>query len=838
MIAYGTSIKPSTWSMITRPQRKLPEAVCGKEQKLFVVPEELNRRHKAQLIEEFENEERVRTAGSSTNRSSRTQKTGDGYYFSTKKLPVDHTTGESTPTAPVQMHEEPSSSQPLPLVKSSRLQRGGSLPALHSSMPQQGPRTRSTPGPTTPTREHPRHPNKPQVTPQKSYKGPSPQYKTQKQNPWEFLPFDSEQLVAHSTRSQRSPSISASSPDNLRGQELVDSYLTLRNRQLGALPSTPLGRPTRSSLDADGVYFTPRVNSKVDSSPCKPSTRSDRRHESSSKLQDAGEVSRSHGPGLDGAGEGRKRRSDTSVVSENTPTGSSKRKRPSSGSPNTSLESNKNRSMQLLKSFKHNSVILKNGEGTGDNDSKVEQGSSHICNSLNVSQSEEVTAARDESTDNRPQEQNNIKQRRPSRAVSARELSSVLTPHKPTLGINTSFGASFAQASSSRSTRNPTTRLDRATNEKKATTSQANSPLITAIYKTPILTIRGIEDLTQNNTTQKFAKNAVDAPEIKNSEPPSHAKDKNTAPSRTKIGRFIKTQKQEQDFATNVEQKGVESLSTPFKVAEESPNTQEQQQIMTTRSSTKVQATLKKADECIDKPEVSSPMSMKPKFPIGSGYKNTSSSGPRPKSSRRIKTPTPGSALLMTSKDVVTPSVFTPTGPSSATVKATPETGSTISFRETLRDTRGPAVVLPVQQNGFEAPDPASRRPSFPPQYHVRSPVTRSSATGPATPVLPTTPNASSSSNVKGERPPNPSGSADLAWKPNSVFAHSVLSYATEEMTAGWSDKEYVSSSGRVYRATKAEREGVFRASGILVGVRFVVGVKADDTEDETDVKG
>jgi hypothetical protein len=809
--------------MITKPQRKLPEAVCGKEQKLFVVPEELNLRHKAQLIAEFENEEKVRTGCSPTNSSSRTQKTGEGYYFSTcttKKLPVDHATDESTSTTPVQMHGEPSSSQPLRLVKQSRLQRGGSASTLHSLMPQQGPRTPSTPAPTTPTREYPRHPNKPQATPQKSYKGPSPQHKNQKQNPWEFLPFDSEKLVAHSTRSQRSPSISASSPDNLRGQQLVDSYLTLRNRRLGALPSTPLGRPTRSSLNEDGVYFTPSVNSGVDSSPCRPSTRSDCQHESSAKLHDAGEVLMAHGPGLDGAGEDRKRRSDTGVLSENTPAGFLKRKRPSSGSSNTSLESNKNGSMLPPRSFKHNRAISKTGEGSDNNDAKSEQGSSHTRRSLNVSQSEEVTAARDEVTGNRPQEQNNIKQRRPSRAVSARELSSVLTPHKPNLGINTSFGASFAQASSSRSTRNPTTRLDRATNEKKARTSQANASLVTAIFKTPILTIRGNEDLTQNNTIQKFAKNAVDASEVKNSKPPSHTKDKNTARSRTKRGRFVKAQKQEQDLAMNVEQKGVESLTTPVKVAKKSPK-----MMTTTRSRTKVQATLQKADEYINKPEVSSPMSMKPKFPIDSGYGNRSSSGLRPKSSRRIETPTPGGAFFMTPKDTERPSAFTPTGPSSATVKETPESGSTISFRET----RSHAIVLPIQQSGFETPYPASRRPSFPPQNPVQSPVTRSSATRPVTPVLPTTLNASSSSTVKGGRPLNPSGSADLAWKPNSFCAHSVLSYATDEMTADWSEKEYVSSSGRVYRVTKAEREGVFRASGILVGVRFVVGVKGDD---------
>ena len=86
-------------------------------------------------------------------------------------------------------------------------------------------------------------------------------------------------------------------------------------------------------------------------------------------------------------------------------------------------------------------------------------------------------------------------------------------------------------------------------------------------------------------------------------------------------------------------------------------------------------------------------------------------------------------------------------------------------------------------------------------------------------------------------RPPRPSKSADLAWKPNSLCADSVVSYASENMAKKWSDKEYVSQSGCAYRGTMAEKETPFRASGILMGVRFVLGVGTREGEDESGMK-
>lgn len=58
-------------------------------------------------------------------------------------------------------------------------------------------------------------------------------------------------------------------------------------------------------------------------------------------------------------------------------------------------------------------------------------------------------------------------------------------------------------------------------------------------------------------------------------------------------------------------------------------------------------------------------------------------------------------------------------------------------------------------------------------------------------------------------------------WIPNSICQNSVLTYATR---ADWSDVG-IDKKGRVVRAIKAEREGIFRATGVLMGVRFVVGV-------------
>lgn len=59
-------------------------------------------------------------------------------------------------------------------------------------------------------------------------------------------------------------------------------------------------------------------------------------------------------------------------------------------------------------------------------------------------------------------------------------------------------------------------------------------------------------------------------------------------------------------------------------------------------------------------------------------------------------------------------------------------------------------------------------------------------------------------------------------WKPTAMRDDSVLSYASGE---AWEGVYVDPVSGNIRRNIRAEREGVFRASGVLMGVRFVVGL-------------
>jgi hypothetical protein len=59
-------------------------------------------------------------------------------------------------------------------------------------------------------------------------------------------------------------------------------------------------------------------------------------------------------------------------------------------------------------------------------------------------------------------------------------------------------------------------------------------------------------------------------------------------------------------------------------------------------------------------------------------------------------------------------------------------------------------------------------------------------------------------------------------WKPNSLCDDSVLTYARSEK---WPGTNIDPALKHVCRRINAEREGIFRASGVLMGVRFVVGL-------------
>lgn len=65
-------------------------------------------------------------------------------------------------------------------------------------------------------------------------------------------------------------------------------------------------------------------------------------------------------------------------------------------------------------------------------------------------------------------------------------------------------------------------------------------------------------------------------------------------------------------------------------------------------------------------------------------------------------------------------------------------------------------------------------------------------------------------------------------WKPNDICQDSVLTYASVEQwnEVGKTDKGVYWNAERaaICRGTPIEREGMFRASGVLMGVRFVIG--------------
>jgi hypothetical protein len=68
-------------------------------------------------------------------------------------------------------------------------------------------------------------------------------------------------------------------------------------------------------------------------------------------------------------------------------------------------------------------------------------------------------------------------------------------------------------------------------------------------------------------------------------------------------------------------------------------------------------------------------------------------------------------------------------------------------------------------------------------------------------------------------------------WAPNSICQDSMLTYGSE--SARWEDMKWDDESAHFFRNIPFEREGLFRASGVLFGVRFVVGLGADEPEPE-----
>ncbi|KAL2071320.1 hypothetical protein VTL71DRAFT_12555 [Oculimacula yallundae] len=68
-------------------------------------------------------------------------------------------------------------------------------------------------------------------------------------------------------------------------------------------------------------------------------------------------------------------------------------------------------------------------------------------------------------------------------------------------------------------------------------------------------------------------------------------------------------------------------------------------------------------------------------------------------------------------------------------------------------------------------------------------------------------------------------------WKPSSICQESVLSYVDETNSEGLPGLMYDKSTGKMCRSTRLEREGIFRTSGILMGVRYVFGLGSETTK-------
>jgi hypothetical protein len=146
-----------------------------------------------------------------------------------------------------------------------------------------------------------------------------------------------------------------------------------------------------------------------------------------------------------------------------------------------------------------------------------------------------------------------------------------------------------------------------------------------------------------------------------------------------------------------------------------------------------------------------------------------------------------------------------------------------------------PTANEQVLQKTTKLPKPACR--ALLPPLNL-GPMSSTTPSGSASTTAKVTPTGTLNAKLKEPALPTPSAYADLAWKPNSIFTNSVLTYATAEMAKAWSEKEYISTSGLAKRTTKTERDAVFRANGILMGVRFVLGVGLDEDKEDVVMNG
>jgi hypothetical protein len=328
--------------------------------------------------------------------------------------------------------------------------------------------------------------------------------------------------------------------------------------------------------------------------------------------------------------------------------------------------------------------------------------------------------------------------------VGARELQSLLEPHKPSMGVDSSFGDSFTQPrGAARPSRNPSDKLQ--------------------IPQTQIQSDTGVTDQGDPKLT------LVDPISLEATVEGSIL----TVKRRMSNVKEFKTSPQEQATPTKASPDSTLHAPTSTK---EIGNNSERSPLMTRPSDTvAIQS-------------------------IATSRRQSRSYSQNP---QNMKKPSPGSSLA--ANEVIEQQIVEqePTGVLQAGSIGRP---LNTTLLEEIRLSSTPSRRRSsVGTNPLIIPTPTAMPVG-------KGPITDLKAEAKKEVVETPSPVAASDSLV----PPSPT------WKPNELSQDSVLTYAGGE---AWPGLSVYPSSGNVCRSIRAEREGVFRASGVLMGVRFVIGL-------------
>jgi hypothetical protein len=501
------------------------------------------------------------------------------------------------------------------------------------------------------------------------------------------------------------------------------------------------------------------------------------------------------------------------------------------------------------------------------------------------------------------------KKRAPSRAISERELSSVLKPHERSEKVDISFGSFLeTEASNGPVRRKSNKKQPKVPTPKETQPTAAQSPGITATIQGPII---------------KFKGKGVNGAETENSRPDVLANSTKAEEPIEREGRFTETVKVSQAKTKAAGNTGNPTKSAPTPPVEEtgkssnglasiidnSPMVQDSSSSTSTlmkmpKTVSETEAS-KDSDKSAVKPDTTETLPRphasiaepkakpKPNININAALANKRSYS---ENSQGLKTPTPKTDTFDVRKG--TDSTFSTSEPSSHLVMqdapissrsttlqpVVPSLFDSGSWAAAVRTTAAHSWGLGEQPSFPDFPPgplaPHATQSPFPvmaqqiqdrkgkvedsnASVHSKSRDKKGKGKEMAfqTPVLqggdkdegnetvvpaPTLKLRKVKANgmekgalTNGEDMPTPDGdvyvraAVDLKpWVPNSICQDSHLTYGSD--SARWEGVKWDAESAHYFRNIPREREGLFRASGVLFGVRFVVGLGADELEPET----